>query len=339
MEVRIKGSAMPKGSRWGWKINIFMLGSKEFTINSAKDELYNKREEAVAALQEHGKEIQKLISEKTEGPIDFSKLSKPVKKEKFNRKSKMSYEFLMNEVYTKAFWERVRNYARYDFKFRHIENKVMEEKPDPNVILITGMRNKESIPAEPEEAPELLDLPFGTCVIESTDGTLFNLDSADLAAGSDDVESIFVTEMEGHYGFIALLCDGNMTWAADPKTDTYKVFMIVLKDLCRFINSKDTRVGQQKINARFKHKKTGLCKIKKAIHIARKARPGELKEVLNSFPVDWSHRWEVRGHWRKFDGTGKNRNGERKIKGHTWVKSHTKGPDEEDLVKKVRVIK
>lgn len=338
-EIRIKGQAIPKGSRWGWKINIFIMNSKEFTLKSDNTELYNTREEAVKVLQEHGVNIQNIINDKSKA-FDPNKYysNHKIKKDKFERKARMSYDFLMKEVYLSSFWKRVKSHARYDFKFRDIERKLMTEKPNPNVILITGMRSKEAIPAEPEEAPELLDLPFGTCVIESTDGTLFNLDSADLTAGSDDVESIFVIEMNGHYGFVALLSEGNMTWAADPKSDSYKVFMIVLKDLCRFINSKETRVGRQKINSRFKHKATGLCKIKSAIHIARKQRPGELKEVLGSFPIDWSHRWEVRGHWRKHPGVGKDRNRSYCIKDFTWVRAHVRGPDDKDLVKKIRII-
>lgn len=54
--------------------------------------------------------------------------------------------------------------------------------------------------------------------------------------------------------------------------------------------------------------------------------------------LELSHSFRVRGHWRKIKDTsfGKDRNGEYKIKGHTWVIDYIKGQGE--LVHKVRVI-
>lgn len=53
--------------------------------------------------------------------------------------------------------------------------------------------------------------------------------------------------------------------------------------------------------------------------------------------LEYSHCFRVRGHWRRFDGIGKNRQGIREINGYTWVKDYTKG--EGELIKKVRVVK
>jgi hypothetical protein len=53
--------------------------------------------------------------------------------------------------------------------------------------------------------------------------------------------------------------------------------------------------------------------------------------------IEWSHSWEVRGHWRSFKGTGKNRQGEKNVDGWTWVKPHKKGDGE--LLQKNRVVK
>lgn len=56
--------------------------------------------------------------------------------------------------------------------------------------------------------------------------------------------------------------------------------------------------------------------------------------------IEWTYSWEVRGHWRRLKdirATGKNRNGELKIKGFTWVKPHQKG--EGELMKKDRMVK
>lgn len=44
--------------------------------------------------------------------------------------------------------------------------------------------------------------------------------------------------------------------------------------------------------------------------------------------VPWSHRWEVRGHWRRL------RSGIR-----TWVRPHVKGPDDKPLIRKRKVYR
>ena len=58
--------------------------------------------------------------------------------------------------------------------------------------------------------------------------------------------------------------------------------------------------------------------------------------------VDWSHSVSVRGHWRHFSEKenfiGLNRNGERIVKGKTWVK-HCIKREELDPIKKTRVVK
>ena len=204
--------------------------------------------------------------------------------------------------------------------------------------MISGL-DGDLVSFEPSEAPELLDLPFQTCILEATDKTLFNLDSPNLRAGSDDVQALLITRMEnGNYGFLAYMTDRNYSWATDPTTEAYKLYMTATKVMCNFINSKDVKMGQSKTNIRFKHKKTGLVKIKKLVHISRieKGKPC----VGGSFQVDWSHRWEVRGHWRSIacGKVGKDQNQNYNVNGLTWVKSHSKGPEEKDMVKKIRVV-
>jgi hypothetical protein len=53
--------------------------------------------------------------------------------------------------------------------------------------------------------------------------------------------------------------------------------------------------------------------------------------------INWSHRWFVRGHWRKANGLGKNREGVYCVAEWTWVKEHIKGTG--DLIKKAHVVK
>ena len=55
--------------------------------------------------------------------------------------------------------------------------------------------------------------------------------------------------------------------------------------------------------------------------------------------VDWTHRWEVRGHWRSVSGIGKDRDGNYNQSGWTWVKNHVKGPEKAPLIKKTYIVK
>lgn len=55
-------------------------------------------------------------------------------------------------------------------------------------------------------------------------------------------------------------------------------------------------------------------------------------------PIDWSHRWEVAGHWRKIKGKGKDQNGN-EVEGKTWVRDCVKGPENKPLKKKIRVVR
>jgi hypothetical protein len=84
-----------------------------------------------------------------------------------------------------------------------------------------------------------------------------------------------------------------------------------------------------------------------------KYRPHEIRRIVRIVPkkekertppltpggvVDWSHRWEVRGHWRRVKGIGKDRAGDYSVVGHTWVRDFTKGPPDLPLVVKTRVV-
>jgi len=100
-------------------------------------------------------------------------------------------------------------------------------------------------------------------------------------------------------------------------------------------------VGEERMNERIRigsGKKRELHKIKDLIHVVLKK---EKKTYLanTSRKIDWTHRWEVMGHWRKVETIGKDRQGKYGIKGFTWVSAHVKGPDEMMLVPKIRVVK
>jgi len=336
IKSRIKGTAIQVKGGWGWKINIFIEKEQPLTMRNGDKDVFRTREEAVTHMKSHLPGIEKCLNEGMDNMMKNPNVEIP-KEPKTTKDRKLIFANFIQMVYTPRFWEGVKKFAKYDLNYRQLKSHLLDKKPDPNIVLITGM---DGDPFEfiPSEAPHLLDLPFATCVIESTDGTLFNMSSPDLPAGSSDVESLLVTEINGTYGFLGITEERDCTWSVDPESDTYKLFMTVTKTFCDFINSKNIKVGQSKTNVRFKHKKTGLVKIKKLIHISKTFKDKPMNP--GRFNVDWSHQWEVRGHWRSvgLSNIGKDRCGNYKIKGFTWVKAHFKGPDDKELVKKIRMI-
>lgn len=76
--------------------------------------------------------------------------------------------------------------------------------------------------------------------------------------------------------------------------------------------------------------------IKQIVHIGPKNNLSTYSETGNK--IDWTHRFEVRGHWRKTSGIGKDRSGVYCIQNYTWVKEHTRGDERLPLIKKTRLV-
>lgn len=76
--------------------------------------------------------------------------------------------------------------------------------------------------------------------------------------------------------------------------------------------------------------------IRKVVHITK-----DRKTYTNSGStrdIDWTHRFEVRGHWRKIERIGKDREGNYTVSGYTWVKDFVKGSIKLPLIRKQRVL-
>lgn len=79
--------------------------------------------------------------------------------------------------------------------------------------------------------------------------------------------------------------------------------------------------------------------IRRIVRIVPKAmRKRDVRPITAGGVLDWSHRWEVRGHWRHVRGLGKDRAGDYIVAGYTWVKDFVKGPQDKPLVVKTREL-
>jgi hypothetical protein len=103
----------------------------------------------------------------------------------------------------------------------------------------------------------------------------------------------------------------------------------------------------------------GVQEVEEVVHIPRadrikKTKPHHINRIIHisasknsTSPsgqhrnIDWSHRWEVRGHWRRLDADsiGKDRDGNYVVAGWTWVTPHEKGDPSLPLIIKDRSLK
>jgi hypothetical protein len=83
-----------------------------------------------------------------------------------------------------------------------------------------------------------------------------------------------------------------------------------------------------------------IHKIRKLVHILPKNATDSDKQIVENLAatIDWTHRWQVRGHWRRVTGIGKNRAGEYVVSGYTYVSEYEKGPEDAPLIKKTRLF-
>lgn len=104
--------------------------------------------------------------------------------------------------------------------------------------------------------------------------------------------------------------------------------------VCRELAEKETYLGEQSIT--YRNKRTGKDTPLKIVYISKEKRGRDISPLSNE-KIEWKHSWKVCGHWRVFDGIGKNRYGERCVHGKTWVNPCIKGNGE--LVEKIRLFK
>ena len=84
-----------------------------------------------------------------------------------------------------------------------------------------------------------------------------------------------------------------------------------------------------------KGKERRLVKVKNIVYVVPSTERSDFNQK-NGTNIDWSHRWEVRGHWRRVAHIGKDPEGNYCIPGFTWVLPSIKGPDTSPLIRKTR---
>lgn len=198
--------------------------------------------------------------------------------------------------------------------------------------------NENVSPFGETDTAKLMGAPFEVFSIEFTTGPVMSL------RGKGSGEYLFVhclmciETKPGQFNFYGLL-------SSDPYSGL-EGRVIKLKDVSKTVNAvldymEKMKVGSEAVRERVKlghgnNKRTHT--IRRIIHVAPKS---ELQRFsIGHRNIDWTHRFLVRGHWRKIDGhaLGKDRAGNYAVVGHTWVTEHERGPEDKPLVVKTRAV-
>lgn len=193
------------------------------------------------------------------------------------------------------------------------------------------LNNSQSFVIEPsgDETKDLeekneYELPFARCSFEMSGDTLLSVHESGAC-----IECAFFTD-ELNF-FLGLLNNEPLVFFS--KNDFH-----FRNAMAEIVNAKNIVVGKDKVGPRgFSFGSSRYFSFKPVIYIARTKHLELAPQKVNRQKIDWSHRFWVRGHYRKIEGVGKNRDGEYCLTGKTWVREHEKG--EGELIDKVRIIK
>ena len=128
---------------------------------------------------------------------------------------------------------------------------------------------------------------------------------------------------------------------AYSRYDTDKIILDTLYTICHLphhVVYADTPKNSSKYYAKIKA--TGIRVNNRPIYYVfnKKDSKSVVNKVNRRGSFELTHAFKVRGHWRRIpeNKIGKNRNGEYRVYGYTWVTEYVKGNGE--LVKKLRVV-
>lgn len=217
--------------------------------------------------------------------------------------------------------------------------RAMVSETVPFVFFPTEKNQPVPIPTDSE-----LDLPFKSCFFEMLGTSLTSVDEGGEVING---EGLLVYEVRPReYNMFLLICFPNESpkrytvYALDSKgfgrlSEHILGMVRILLDRLNveeagFVNPRQVikaKVGGEKIQHR----------ISKLVYVCPKKARAQV-EAASSKEIDWSHRFEVRGHWRRTEGVGKDREGNYCVEGYTWVREHVRGPEHLPLVKKTRVV-
>ncbi len=187
---------------------------------------------------------------------------------------------------------------------------------------------------------EEIDGPFPVFSIECLNGELdFFTKQYTTERENGKTMCILVIEISPkEYGYYSLTDSysldgrllGTVAWKSNIDGDTVKYYLQRLQREKTGIETTRTmvKIGEGKHSRQHR--------IRRVVHV----RPNNKSTASDgSRSIDWTHRFEVRGHWVSLPGKlGKDREGVYCVNDWTWRINYVKGPDHLPLIKKTRVV-
>jgi hypothetical protein len=216
-------------------------------------------------------------------------------------------------------------------------------------FIFTGDFNSKELDIETLKNPKL-DLPFKSVWFEHSENTLFKIFDEDKPEKEIHIIGFHIEELSPEQLKITCLYSRktptpktlNVGLIRFPMTQEYaeintKIFSTAA-NLIQMLNTQT--LGSFPMGATVKYKQNGenkFRKINKIIYVSTK-KEYQKAETHAGRTINWTHSWAVRGHWRKIQSIGKDREGVYQMKGFTWIKDFKKGT-ELPFVEKMRIVK
>lgn len=213
---------------------------------------------------------------------------------------------------------------------------------EKDIKIISSQEEADSI--KNREIP--ISLPFKTCFFEMQGRSALMSEERETKNGKEIIHMICALiheESPNNFYADVLIQSSNDGFYFHTYGKSDQNLMLNLIG-CLDLILRKSRIGTENINERIKirnnkSKEKEFIKIKNIIRVSSKniSKESYSKPIIGQ-SVDWSHRWEVGGHWRRIKSIGKNREGNYDVDGFTWVVPHVKGPEDKIVVKKTRLI-
>lgn len=235
------------------------------------------------------------------------------------------------------------NYYNLDINDPHY-NDYISELDDSFLTTRNHDKNKIStILSSFDDDRDILSIPFDCCSFESSkdgrpismgeDSTVF---CVVLSEEFIDLQTVMILTIDS-FG------ERKVTYSDNP--EHFEIWKSVLFDTFIKINSNlvvNKKTSPKKDLRPINKRKMGQSKNKKNkprnyLKITGFKYNEDDAVKINNKREDFSHCFEVRGHWRSIKGVGLNRLGVRCVNGATWVRPHKKGDDGE-VIGKSRII-
>src|SRR5438067_1326025 len=178
---------------------------------------------------------------------------------------------------------------------------------------------------KPLDESTITALPFPVCFFEIAG---MNPLYTEYGTGSKDTGKVIAClikeESPNNYSSWCILFDYKLNYClcAYKRPDNQGSHRALVKGISDAISTQEIALEKTSMWIRGGSNKNSRPLVSRQLNeIVRISPANYAKELTSRFGgrVDWSHQWEVRGHWRKINGIGKDRSGAYTMSGFTWV--------------------